>query len=269
MTLLCRDLLPLGPRELCLISRDTPDGVRNWRPMPYPIAHPAAAIALHRLLGRFSVPSALALGTVVPDLWYLLPWLEREDSHTPVGLLVFCLPAGLAAYLVFHAVKIPLLELLPRRLAERLRFYAADGLPKAAWTAVCASLLAGAATHLVWDALTYSEAYGRVVRHGSTLLGGAFVAWWVAAKLRAARRIRVPAQLSDGARYAVLLGIGALAAVTAAVTASAEFAAAPLDYDTIRGVARTAGIDAVAVAAWSTIAYGLLWPIARSGFRQR
>lgn len=227
--------------------------------MPYPIAHPAAAIALHRALGRFSVPSALAIGTVVPDLWYLLPALERADSHRGFGLLTFCLPAGLAAYLLFHAVKVPLLELLPRRLAARMRFYGADGLPGAAWTAVCISIVAGAATHLAWDALTHGDEYGRIVRHGSTLLGGAFVLWWVARKLRAARPIRVPAQLSDAARGAVLLAIGALAALTAALTAAAEFPGSRLDYQTLRALARTSGMDAVAVAGWSVILYALLW----------
>jgi hypothetical protein len=227
--------------------------------MPYPIAHPAAAIALHRLLGRYSVPSALAIGTMVPDLWQLLPWLERADSHRGLGLFTFCLPAGLLAYLLFHAVKVPLLELLPRGLAARLRFYGSDGLPKVAWSAVCISLLAGAATHLAWDAFTHTEEYGRVIRHGSTLLGGGFVLWWVALKLRAAKPVRVPAQLSAAARGTVLLAIVALAAATALLKAGVEYPAARLDYETVRGLARTAGIDAVAVAAWSVIVYGLLW----------
>ncbi|MGQ0656268.1 MAG: DUF4184 family protein [Betaproteobacteria bacterium] len=230
--------------------------------MPYPIAHAAAAIALHRVFGRHSVPSALALGTVVPDLWYVLPWFERSHSHTGLGILEFCLPLGLAAYLLFHAVKLPLLELLPRPAAERLRFYACAGLPAAAWWAVCACLLAGAASHLAWDALTRGEEYGRIVRHASTLLGGAFVLWWLLHKLRAATPVPLNARLSAAARRGVLVTIAALA-LAAAAYAAAVFPAARLDYETLRGLARSAGIEGIAVLAWSAIGYGLLWHAVR------
>ena len=70
--------------------------------MPYPFAHPAAVLPLARPMGRFAVPSALAIGSVVPDLWYFVPFADRADSHSLAALFWFCLPAGLAAYALFH-----------------------------------------------------------------------------------------------------------------------------------------------------------------------
>ena len=80
--------------------------------MPYPFAHPAAVLPLARLLGRAGSPSALAIGSMIPDAWYFVPGLVRADSHGAAGLLWFCL-------------------LLPRLLACRLARYA--GRPRAPW----------------------------------------------------------------------------------------------------------------------------------------
>ena len=80
--------------------------------MPYPFAHPAAILPLAGPMGRFAAPSALAIGSVAPDLWYLVPGLARDDSHSLAGLFWFCLPAGALAYLAFHLLlKQPLLAL--------------------------------------------------------------------------------------------------------------------------------------------------------------
>jgi hypothetical protein len=126
------------------------------RRVPYPFAHPAAVLPLIRPMGRFGVPSALVIGSVVPDAWYLVPLLDRSDSHSLSGLLLFCLPAGI------------LVEILWR---QSLR---------APWLAVAISILAGALTHFAWDALTHSYAYRGmyVLQHASTILGSAFIVWW-------------------------------------------------------------------------------------------
>jgi hypothetical protein len=68
--------------------------------VPYPFAHPAAVLPL----ARFGVPSALVIGSVAPDLWYLLPFIDRAQTHSLSGVLAFCLPAGLLLYLLFHFV---------------------------------------------------------------------------------------------------------------------------------------------------------------------
>ena len=86
--------------------------------MPYPFAHPAAVLPL---AARFGVPSALVIGSVAPDLWYLLPFIDRAQTHSLSGVLAFCLPAGLLLYLLFHFVlKEPLIALLSPRLRHLL-----------------------------------------------------------------------------------------------------------------------------------------------------
>src|SRR5262245_39207676 len=128
--------------------------------MPYPFAHPAAVLPLPRLMGRLAVPSALVIGSLSPDLWYLAPPLAREDNHGAAALLWFCLPAGLALYALFHLLlKQPLIALLSPRLAA----FTPAGLPAAPWRAVVVSLLAGALTHFAWDAATH--AFEPVWRH--------------------------------------------------------------------------------------------------------
>lgn len=184
--------------------------------MPYAIAHPVAAIPLARLLGRRSVPSALAIGTIVPDAWYVIPGLDRPFSHQAHGLFLFCLPAGLLLYLAFHGLlKEPLLHLLPSGIASRARSFSVPGFPRVAWWIVAANIVLGAATHQVWDALTHSGAFAtrflpfgepvlRVLQHGSTALGGAFLLWWIWKKLRSAPkdviafRKKVPGTFFDG-----------------------------------------------------------------------
>lgn len=201
--------------------------------MPYTLAHPVAVIPLARALGGRAVVSALVIGSMIPDAWYLVPGLGRPFSHNPAGLLEFCLPAGFLAYLAFHLLlKEPLLQLLPREAAARARGYACAGLPRASWAAVLACLLIGAATHLLWDAFTHEgprmahvlpglfEPFhvgpvavlpSQVLQHGSTLLGFAGLLWWIARKLRAARPVPAPA-LSATSRAAVLVALAGTAA---------------------------------------------------------
>lgn len=153
------------------------------RRVPYPFAHPAAVLPLIRPMGRFGAPSALIIGSMVPDAWYLFPHLVRADSHSLSGLLLFCLPLGLA------------LELLLRRSL------------RAPWPAIAVSLLVGALTHFAWDAVTHSYAYEGfyVLQHASTILGSAFIVWWYT------RRLWLAALAAT-----VLAGIGLLLIATSA-----------------------------------------------------
>lgn len=121
--------------------------------MPFTFAHPAAAAPLLRPLGRYGSLSALVIGSIAPDLAFIVPiGLAREHTHGLGALFLFCLPAGALAYLLFHAVlKAPLVSLLPHAVAGRL----VEGRSTASWIAVLVSLLCGAATHLLWDAFTH------------------------------------------------------------------------------------------------------------------
>ena len=226
--------------------------------MPYPFAHPAAILPLIGPLGRFAAPSALAIGSMVPDAWYFVPLLGREDSHSLAGLVWFCLPAGLLAYLAFHLLlKQPLLALLPERAASRLAPFATPGVPAAPWRAVLLSLLIGACTHLAWDALSHAS---RLLQHASTLLGGAFVAWWVWRRL-ARTRARAPVRvLSPAARRATLAALALLSLGWVAATESSVLA---WQADEVREALRGAGLAAMQGLGLSTIGYAMLWRLLR------
>lgn len=171
--------------------------------MPFTLAHPAAAVPFHRGLGRAGVLSALIIGSMSPDLTYFLPvGITRATSHSLAGLFWCCVPLGLVGYVLFHVLVRPLgYALLPLPLRNRLpRLPGSAWLPVAPLWAVLVSLVVGAATHLVWDALTHEDSFVvaaspalrtllwevggyrvfpyKVLQHGSTLLGFALLARW-------------------------------------------------------------------------------------------
>ncbi len=130
--------------------------------MPFTLAHPAAVVPLRRRLGPHASLSALVLGSMTPDLAYFVPiGVTGAESHSLGGLVWYCLPAGLVAYLAFHALVRPLVvALLPAATRARLGPAAkrpAVSLPMA--IGVAASLLLGAASHLLWDSFTHSTGW--------------------------------------------------------------------------------------------------------------
>lgn len=185
--------------------------------MPFTLAHPAAAVPLRRVLGRSGVLSALIIGSLTPDFAYFLPWnvdlmQARGGTHSLLGIFWFCLPLGLLAFWVFHAVvKHPALLLLPERLRARLAPIAngASSLSRSSFWAVVLSLGVGALTHVVWDGFTHygapgmqllpvlgttvAHVFGRTVRlynvlqHASTLLGLSLLIWWTVRWYRTAQ----------------------------------------------------------------------------------
>jgi Domain of unknown function (DUF4184) len=209
--------------------------------MPFTFAHPAAAVPLRRPLGRYGALSALVIGSLSPDIAYFLPLsVAHSESHSLIGLLLFCLPVSLISYALFHLLlKGPLLGLLPdfalRRLgAHTLRF---QTFPRVSWAAVIVSSLSGGATHLLWDSFTHETGSAvmalplfrvtlfeiggnpihvyKLLQHASTCVGLALLCLWTWRWLKQTRErpVFLPVMLSRAQR---LLAITAIACIPAA-----------------------------------------------------
>lgn len=132
--------------------------------MPFTIAHAAAVLPFSRPLARVRLLSAALIGSMAPDFGWFMPWRPaRFETHGAVSLFTFCLPVGLFAYWIFQRlVKGPLIELLPTGAYARWRDVAApaDYTNIMQWVLAACGVLAGAVTHLVWDAFTHEGARG-------------------------------------------------------------------------------------------------------------
>jgi hypothetical protein len=132
--------------------------------MPYTLSHTAVVLPFSRLLRRWRLLSAALIGAMVPDFGLFFPWrLPRFETHSAMALLTFCLPVGLACYWTFQfLLKTPVLEVLPEGAYARWRPFSspAQFLNLRQWLLAAGGILAGAATHLVWDAFTHEGARG-------------------------------------------------------------------------------------------------------------
>src|SRR3954469_23195843 len=107
--------------------------------MPFPLAHPAAAIPLRRFCPRPFSFLALLIGSILPDAaysiddinkfsdtfslifgaavkdweWVTNTWDWDDFSHTIAGSIVFCLPLGLALLAIFYHFRSTLVGILP------------------------------------------------------------------------------------------------------------------------------------------------------------
>jgi Domain of unknown function (DUF4184) len=169
--------------------------------MPFTLSHPAAAAPFWPLVRRNWLPlSALAIGTLSPDFEYL--WRLRTEwrvSHTPLGILDFCLPVGLAALALWvYVLRTPtrrLLALPPAPLDTPPRW----------WLFSAAAIVLGAATHIVWDGFTHGFDWAlrlapglqhtvrvgslaipvfNLLQHASTVIGGLIVLGWLVREIR-------------------------------------------------------------------------------------
>jgi hypothetical protein len=254
--------------------------------MPFPLAHPAAVIALHPLLRRRASVSALVIGSITPDLWNIAPFLVSRDlAHSTAGLLLFCIPAGLLLYLLFHLLlKRPLLALAPDSVSARLAscLGGPSRLPRTAPAWVLISFLLGWATHIAWDAFTHRGAPGvqaipalqrhlvwtlgyhiyvyTVIQHLSSVLGSVFVLAWVARWLRSApvHRLDLPLRLSRGARRGIVIALLGLALAAALWSLLAGPEPDPGVYG-LHYFIRRAAQPAIAVFCLALIMYSALW----------
>ena len=127
--------------------------------MPFTISHAAVMLPFTRLLARWRLLSAAVIGAMVPDFGLFFPWrMHRFETHSALALLTFCLPVGLTTYWAFqYLIKAPMLEVLPEGAYARWRPFSspADFASIRQWALAGCGVLAGAVTHLVWDAFTH------------------------------------------------------------------------------------------------------------------
>src|SRR5262245_32559772 len=125
--------------------------------MPFTVAHAAAVLPLGRL-SKYRLPmSALMVGAMSPDFAYFLPVeISRFTTHDLPGIFQFCLPAGLAVWLVFVLLlERPTIALLPDAWRLRLAPTASVTLPLLGFASL--AIVLGAATHVIWDSFTHAS----------------------------------------------------------------------------------------------------------------
>jgi hypothetical protein len=164
--------------------------------VPLTPAHTAAAWPLRRILPSLPL-DALVIGTMVPDFQYFLELAPRgRFAHSPLGLLVFCVPVGLVTWAIYRQVVRPAgLTLLPAGLRARLVAGRTN------LSSLAGAILLGAASHAAWDSFTHSQGWSvlrfpalastvqigrfgevpffKLLQHGSTILGFAAVFIWL------------------------------------------------------------------------------------------
>jgi len=133
--------------------------------VPFTISHAAAVLPFTRPLARWRLLSATVIGSMVPDFRVFFAGLSRVETHSAAALITFCLPVGMFTYWVFQGlVRTAVLEVLPDGPYARWRPLAAPANIRSIrqWLLAACGILAGALSHLLWDAFTHAG--GRGVR---------------------------------------------------------------------------------------------------------
>jgi hypothetical protein len=201
--------------------------------LPFTLSHPATAIAFWPAIRRGYLPlAAFAIGAMSPDFEFFLHLRPLARwSHSPSGLILFCLPAGLLVLAAWELVaRGPVRHLLaldpePTHSMHRdIRW----------WLRAVAAVVIGAATHLAWDGLTHGGYWGaqlmpalrapavslfgstvpwfNLLQHVSTAAGGVMVLGWLAGELRRAGAL--PVIIRSRWRWAAIATLVSVALVT-------------------------------------------------------
>ncbi len=176
--------------------------------MPFTLSHPSAALPFWPLIRRGYVPLApFAIGAMAPDFEYLIRFEPYALlSHSLWGIFSFCLPLGVATYVLWTLLLQPVSRWLVALPPEEARL----PLTAAGWILVIVAVVFGSASHVLWDALTHRDAWGPIVfpwlKHNafivrgyrvpwynmlqlaSSLAGAVVVLWWLKAELARAGR---------------------------------------------------------------------------------
>jgi membrane-bound metal-dependent hydrolase YbcI (DUF457 family) len=252
--------------------------------MPFTLAHPAVVLPLPRLLRRTILLSALVAGSVVPDLWYVLPGFGRDDGHSARGLLRFCLPVGLLLWLYWRLL---LARAVTWLLSPQVREHLNP--PQASpwrWSDVLTaplSIVIGAFSHIAWDRLTHDahgeflqapetvhvlgreHAFQTLFQSGSSLLGCFFIMLWILMLLRLdLPKLSWRERLWPGWSK---VSFGALLVLVPVIAAFLQKHRMPQfipRHEALNGVGRLL----LAAWFWESISWGLLFAIAKAIHRR-
>ena len=132
--------------------------------MPFTASHIVAALPLNNRLGKYSRYTALSpliIGSMTPDIAYLTPFLvhQRVDSHSLIGIYLFCIPMGLTIYFLYHLLMAPVVvSFFPKKIQKHLNPDLFVGkLPTTPAQVILISLILGAVTHIIWDFFTHQS----------------------------------------------------------------------------------------------------------------
>jgi hypothetical protein len=161
------------------------------------------------------LPSAIAIGTMAPDVPYFVPLgVPRHLSHSLLGVVTVDLAITLTLVALWYlALRAPLVDLLPAgirlRIPERASWRRDRSAPAAVMTLIVSAVV-GILTHLAWDSFTHDgwltdlwpalttqlgafPVY-KWLQHASTIGGLMALAIWIAAWVR--RTSVIPARRS-------------------------------------------------------------------------
>lgn len=120
--------------------------------MPYTLSHTIISLPVARIV-RGKIPvAALIVGSVSPDLPYLIALTPTEaPGHSVYGVLVYCLPPSLLLLFIWYRwVERPTLELFNLPLRSWLFNTARHVL-------MIAGILIGAYSHVLWDSTSHLD----------------------------------------------------------------------------------------------------------------
>ncbi|OTG89294.1 DUF4184 family protein [Acinetobacter sp. ANC 3813] len=123
--------------------------------MPFTISHAVLAPPISKLTGSRLPIAALAIGTMVPDLFRLFTNANYDGSHQWSGLIFPNLLLGMVFCLLWYALYRPMMFAF-FGLNKPLNI---DSINRCCgfMLSLIAAIMIGTATHLVWDGLTHVD----------------------------------------------------------------------------------------------------------------
>jgi hypothetical protein len=247
--------------------------------MPFTLSHAAAALPLRHLLRGAAVFPALVIGCFIPDVPYFLPEpFCNINAHYLPGLVLFGIPLGWTIYALWFGLLLePSVALLPRPYSSLLSASALQHPLFARPWSVTLSLLAGAVSHIVWDAFTHRR--GLVVhawpalaqpvlhvgthalppyfvfQHGSTVVGIVCLVLHVRRRLRQVATIGPIAESTPQLKPKHKIAVAAALSVTTAGLVWCTFSSA----DAPRFSAYNFVCCCISAGAAMTVIYALGW----------